>query len=71
MNKGGFPAGREESSQLLGIFEASGERSYFMHLTNTGFVGSQATVSLLNNLTIAKRVSPFARFQARSDRDKT
>ncbi len=36
----------------------------FRHLMNTGFVGSQATVSLLDKLTIAKRNTPFVQFES-------
>ena len=63
MEKGRFPAGFEESSQLLGIIGGSGE--ILLHAPDEDWVRREpSTVSLLHNLTIAKRNTPFAQFES-------
>jgi hypothetical protein len=62
MKKGRFPAGYEESSQLLGI---GGSGDILLHAPDEDWVRREpSTVSLLHNLTIAKRNTPFAQFES-------
>ena len=51
------------SSQLLGIIGGSGE--ILLHAPDQDWVRREpSTVSLLHNLTIAKRNTPFAQFES-------
>ena len=63
MKKARFPAGFEESSQLLGII--GGSEEILLHAPDEDWVRREpSTVSLLHNLTIAKRNTPFAQFES-------